>query len=158
MDICDGSLDSDISPFSSCICECDECYRVVSEIDICIDLDISTEDDDGAFCFFSRFSVEFSNCDNMICSSIDDKIVYIIVDRPIAREEGCLLADRVDEIDSSTCSTTDSLSGLSEDLDSLTRRTGGIHVARKSRIEDFSCPIFVVDIVLYGCRLSTRTP
>ena len=117
MDICDISFYFDISPISSCICECDDCNRATSEIDICTDDDISTEDDDGAFCFFSRFSIELSSCDNMICSSIDDKIVYIIVDRPIAREEGCLLADTIDQIDPSPSSPTDSLSGLSEDGD-----------------------------------------
>ena len=122
MDISDISLDLDIATIASCICECDECDRTISERYIICDCDISTEDDDGAFCFDSSASIELCDIDTMI--SIHDKIVHIIVVRPIARKESCLFPDRADEIDSSTCSTTDSLARLSEDLDSLSTISG----------------------------------
>lgn len=107
MDICDISLDSDITTIPSSICECDEYDRIVSERDICIDDDISTDCYDRAFCLDSSASIELCERDSMV--SIHDKIVYVIIVGPIAREESCLFPDRADEIDSSTCSATDSL-------------------------------------------------
>lgn len=107
MDIFDGSLDSDISPFSSCICECDDGDGIISQRDIIRDRDISTDYDDAAFRFFAGFSIELSRSDRMI--PIHDQIIHIIIVGSVAREESSLFADRVDEIDTSTRSTTDSL-------------------------------------------------
>ncbi len=92
---------------------------MISESDLVIDRDISTNDDDSSFCWDASISIEVCRSDPMISGIY--YILDIIILHPIAREESDLFADRVDEIDSSPSSTTDSLSGLTEDTDSLTR-------------------------------------